>query len=165
PLGVPLAQYVSAFPAGRNATAMWGTALIEVRGMGAEFRVKGVNVALALMSEMAASAAPSFSTIILTSAEGRQAAAGRNWVGIGADPFLSGVATVATIIGIQSNDVITTVKHLYVNVNHPFVPRFDTSVNTKIAMSLTNKNTSAVAPRPRRSTRPISKTRRFINNE
>ncbi|KAJ7820193.1 hypothetical protein B0H13DRAFT_1661044, partial [Mycena leptocephala] len=35
---------------------------------------------------------------------------GRNWEGFGADPFLSGVATAATITGIQSNGVIATVK-------------------------------------------------------
>ncbi|KAJ6559771.1 hypothetical protein B0H19DRAFT_1260467 [Mycena capillaripes] len=59
------------------------------------------------MMNMGVSAAPSFyQTFILTSAEGRQAVAGRNWEGFGADSFPSGVAT-ATINGIQSNGVIT----------------------------------------------------------
>ncbi|KAF7358310.1 Beta-glucosidase [Mycena venus] len=105
PLGVRLAQNVSAFPAGINAAATWDTALIEARGkaMGAEFRGKGVNVALGPMTNM-----------------GRQAAAGRNWEGFGADPFLSGVATAATINGIQSNGVIATVKHFIANEQEHF---------------------------------------------
>ncbi|KAJ7762672.1 glycoside hydrolase superfamily [Mycena metata] len=100
PLGVRLAQFVSAFPAGINAAATWDTGLIEARGkaMGAEFRGKGVNVALGPMTNM-----------------GRQAASGRNWEGFGADPFLSGTATAATINGIQSNGVIATVKHFIGN--------------------------------------------------
>ncbi|KAJ7710040.1 glycoside hydrolase superfamily [Mycena metata] len=94
PLGVRLAQYVSAFPAGINAAATWDTALIEARGkaMGAEFRGKGVNVALGPMTNM-----------------GRQAASGRNWEGFGADPFLSG-----------SNGVIATVKHFIGNEQEHF---------------------------------------------
>ncbi|KAJ6586023.1 glycoside hydrolase superfamily [Mycena capillaripes] len=105
PLGVRLAQYVSAFPAGINAAATWDTALIEARGkaMGAEFHGKGVNVALGPMTNM-----------------GRQAASGRNWEGFGADPFLSGVATAATINGIQSTGVIATVKHFIANEQEHF---------------------------------------------
>ncbi|KAJ7678744.1 glycoside hydrolase superfamily [Mycena olivaceomarginata] len=101
PLGVRLADLVSAFPAGINAAATWDVDLIEARGraMGAEFRGKGVHVALGPMTNMG-------------SPLGRQAAAGRNWEGFGADPFLSGVATVATINGIQKNGVVATVKHL-----------------------------------------------------
>ncbi|KAJ6574218.1 glycoside hydrolase superfamily, partial [Mycena capillaripes] len=81
PLGVRLAPFVSPFPAAINAAATWDTALIEARGkaMGTEFRGKSVNVALGPMTNM-----------------GRQAAAGRNREGFGADPFLSGVATAAT---------------------------------------------------------------------
>jgi hypothetical protein len=65
-----------------------------------------------------------YSTIILTSTEGRQAAAWCNCEGFGADPFLSGVATAATINGIQSNGVIATFKHLCVDFNDSFVARF-----------------------------------------
>lgn len=65
--------------------------------MGAEHRGKGVNVALGPMTNM-----------------GRLAAAGRNWEGFGADPFLSGVATAETINGMQSQGVIACVKHLSV---------------------------------------------------
>ncbi|KAK7036371.1 Fn3-like domain-containing protein [Favolaschia claudopus] len=107
PLGVRLAKAgsVSAFPAAINAAATWDTNLIEARGraMGAEFRGKGVNIALGPMTNM-----------------GRQAAAGRNWEGFGGDPFLSGVATAKTITGIQSNGVIATVKHFIANEQEHF---------------------------------------------
>ncbi|KAJ7727440.1 hypothetical protein DFH07DRAFT_757704 [Mycena maculata] len=42
---------------------------------------------------------------------GRVAAGGRNWEGFGADPFLSGAATAASITGYQASGVIATVKH------------------------------------------------------
>ncbi|KAJ6459974.1 glycoside hydrolase superfamily [Mycena sanguinolenta] len=100
PLGVRLADFVSAFPAGINAAATWDLDLIRARGeaMGKEHRGKGVNVALGPMTNLA-----------------RQPAAGRNWEGFGADPFLSGAATVATIEGYQSVGVIATVKHYIAN--------------------------------------------------
>ncbi|KAJ7138341.1 beta-glucosidase [Mycena epipterygia] len=105
PLGVRLADFVSAFPAGINAAATWDVNLIKARGtaMGQEHRGKGVNVALGPMTNM-----------------GRQAAAGRNWEGFGGDPFLSGVATAATIEGYQSVGVISTVKHYIGNEQEHF---------------------------------------------
>jgi beta-glucosidase len=42
----------------------------------------------------------------------RAPAAGRNWEGFGGDPFLAGEATYETIIGVQSQGVQATVKHL-----------------------------------------------------
>ncbi|KAJ6607197.1 beta-glucosidase [Mycena sp. CBHHK59/15] len=100
PLGVRLADFVSAFPAGINAAATWDRDLINARGkaMGQEHRGKGVNVALGPMTNM-----------------GRQAASGRNWEGFGADPFLSGVCTAETIDGMQSTGVIATIKHYIAN--------------------------------------------------
>ncbi|KAJ6455924.1 beta-glucosidase [Mycena vitilis] len=105
PLGVRLADFVSGGPAGINAAATWDVDLIKARGvmMGQEHRGKGVNVALGPMTNM-----------------GRQAAAGRNWEGFGGDPFLSGVATAATIDGIQSVGVIATVKHYIGNEQEHF---------------------------------------------
>ncbi|KAJ6578318.1 beta-glucosidase, partial [Mycena capillaripes] len=105
PLGVRFADFASAFPAGINAAATWDVGLIEARGkaMGSEHRGKGVNVALGPMTNM-----------------GRQAAAGRNWEGFGADPYLSGVATAATVTGMQSVGVIATVKHLIANEQEHF---------------------------------------------
>ncbi|KAJ7477444.1 glycoside hydrolase superfamily [Mycena latifolia] len=100
PLGVRLAKFASAFPAGINAAATWDLDLIKARGtaMGQEHRGKGVNVALGPMTNL-----------------GRQAAAGRNWEGFGGDPFLAGGATAVTIEGYQSVGVIATVKHYIAN--------------------------------------------------
>lgn len=75
----------------------WDKGLMLARGqaMGAEFRGKGVNVALGPMMNLA-----------------RNAAAGRNWEGAGADPFLSGVHASLNVQGIQSQGVIACAKHL-----------------------------------------------------
>ncbi|KAB5591869.1 hypothetical protein CTheo_4698 [Ceratobasidium theobromae] len=90
PLGVRLADRVSAFPAGMNAAATWDKSLIRARGvaLGQEFKGKGVNVALGPMMNLV-----------------RSAAAGRNWEGFGADPYLSGEAAYETIVGMQSTGV------------------------------------------------------------
>ncbi|KAK7055678.1 Fn3-like domain-containing protein [Favolaschia claudopus] len=100
PLGVRFADFASAFPAPINAAATWDVDLIRARGvaMAEEHRGKGVNVALGPMTNM-----------------GRVAAGGRNWEGFGGDPFLSGVATAATVEGMQSVNVIATVKHFIGN--------------------------------------------------
>ncbi|KAJ7720754.1 beta-glucosidase [Mycena maculata] len=105
PLGVRFADFASAFPAGINAAATWDLSLIQARGaaMGAEHKGKGVNVALGPMTNM-----------------GRVAAGGRNWEGFGADPFLSGAATAASITGYQSSGVIATVKHYIGNEQEHF---------------------------------------------
>ncbi|KAK7055677.1 Fn3-like domain-containing protein [Favolaschia claudopus] len=105
PLGVRFADFVSAGPAGINAATTWDVDLIKARGiaMAQEHRGKGVNVALGPMTNM-----------------GRVAAAGRNWEGFGADPFLSGVATAATIEGMQSVGVMATVKHFIGNEQEHF---------------------------------------------
>jgi hypothetical protein len=72
--------------------------------MGAEFRGKGRE---RCFGQHGCVLCTVHSEVILTCSEGRQAAAGHDW----ADPFLSGVATVATIHGIQSNGIV---KHLCV---------------------------------------------------
>ncbi|KAJ7915107.1 glycosyl hydrolase family 3 N terminal domain-containing protein [Mycena leptocephala] len=89
--------YAGVFHSGINATATWDVGLIEARGkaIGPEFHGKGVNVALGPMMNM-----------------GPQAAAGRNWEGFGADPFLCCVANAATFNGIQSNGVIAPLNTL-----------------------------------------------------
>ncbi|KZS91574.1 hypothetical protein SISNIDRAFT_413800 [Sistotremastrum niveocremeum HHB9708] len=105
PLGVRLTDYNSAFPAGINAAMSWDKDLILQRGqaMGAEHRGKGVNVQLGPMMNL-----------------GRDAAAGRNWEGFGADPFLAGVASALTIQGIQSQGVIACAKHYIGNEQEHF---------------------------------------------
>ncbi|KAK7048699.1 glycoside hydrolase family 3 protein [Favolaschia claudopus] len=99
PLGVRLASNVSAFPPAINAAATFNRTLIRQRGeaMGAEFRGKGVHVALGPMMNLM-----------------RAPAAGRNWEGFGADPYLSGEGAFETIIGMQSQGVQATAKH-YIN--------------------------------------------------
>jgi beta-glucosidase len=85
PLGVRNADYATAFPAGITVGATWNRALMYARGKahGLEARLKGVNVLLG----------PSVGPI------GRMPAAGRNWEGFGADPYLQGVAAAETIRG------------------------------------------------------------------
>lgn len=46
---------------------------------------------------------------------GRSSRAGRNWEGFGPDPFLSGIATNGTVVGVQSVGVQTATKHYIVN--------------------------------------------------
>jgi len=65
--------------------------------MGEEFRGKGVNIVLGLAMNIA-----------------RVPAAGRNWEGFGADPYLAGEAAYQTIQGIQSKGVQANAKH-YIN--------------------------------------------------
>ncbi|KZT61640.1 glycoside hydrolase family 3 protein [Calocera cornea HHB12733] len=100
PLGVRDTDYASAFPAGINVAATWDKQLMYDRGfaMGAEHRGKGVNMIFGPMTNL-----------------GRVAAGGRNWEGFGADPYLAGVATAQTVLGIQDNNVIACVKHFYGN--------------------------------------------------
>ncbi|KDQ12136.1 glycoside hydrolase family 3 protein [Botryobasidium botryosum FD-172 SS1] len=99
PVGVRFADRVSVFPTGINTAATFDRELIRARGeaMGAEFRAKGVNIALGPMMNM-----------------GRVAQGGRNWEGFGADPFLTGEAAYETIVGMQSQGIQACAKH-YIN--------------------------------------------------
>ncbi|KAJ7367385.1 glycoside hydrolase family 3 protein [Mycena albidolilacea] len=105
PLGVRLASNVSAFPAAINAASTFNRTLMRQRGeaMGAEFRGKGVNVALGPMMNLM-----------------RAPAAGRNWEGFGADPYLSGEGAFETITGMQSQGVQATAKHFVNNEQEHF---------------------------------------------
>ncbi|CAK5281386.1 unnamed protein product [Mycena citricolor] len=105
PLGVRFADLVSAFPAGITVASTWDVDLIKARGkaMAQEHKGKGVNVALGPMTNL-----------------GRVAAGGRNWEGFGADPFFSGVASAASIEGIQGVGVMATVKHYIGNEQEHF---------------------------------------------
>ncbi|KAF6766400.1 cellulose-binding beta-glucosidase [Ephemerocybe angulata] len=99
PLGIRYADKITAFPAGINAAATFNRTLIRQRGadMGAEFRGKGVHVALGPAMNVQ-----------------RVPAGGRNWEAFGADPYLNGEASYETIIGIQSQGVQACAKH-YIN--------------------------------------------------
>ncbi|KAJ7741326.1 glycoside hydrolase family 3 protein [Mycena metata] len=105
PLGVRLATNVSAFPPAINVASTFNRTLMRQRGeaMGAEFRGKGVNVALGPMMNLA-----------------RAPAAGRNWEGFGADPFLSGEGAFETVTGLQSQGVQATAKHFVNNEQEHF---------------------------------------------
>ncbi|KEP54601.1 glycoside hydrolase family 3 protein [Rhizoctonia solani 123E] len=99
PLGVRFADKVSVFPAGINVAATFNRNLMRKRGaaLGAEFRGKGVHVALGPAVNMT-----------------RVPAGGRNWEAFGADPYLAGEAAYETVIGIQSQGVQACAKH-YIN--------------------------------------------------
>ncbi|KAJ7104844.1 hypothetical protein C8R44DRAFT_886879 [Mycena epipterygia] len=79
-------DFASAFPAGTNAAATRDLGLVGSHGkaMGSKHKDKGVHIALGPMSNL----------------------------GFGADPFLTGAASVATSNGYQGVGVIATVKHL-----------------------------------------------------
>lgn len=100
PLGIRYADKITAFPAGINAAATFNRTLIRQRGadMGAEFRGKGVHVALGPAMNVQ-----------------RVPAGGRNWEAFGADPYLNGEASYETIIGIQSQGVQACAKHFINN--------------------------------------------------
>ncbi|KAK7058250.1 hypothetical protein VNI00_001881 [Paramarasmius palmivorus] len=101
PLGIRKSDLVSVFPAGINTAATFNRDLIRQRGaaMGAEFKAKGVNVALGPSLDMA-----------------RAPAAGRIWEAFGGDPYLQGEGAFETITGIQSAGVQACAKH-YINNN------------------------------------------------
>ncbi|KAJ6095221.1 hypothetical protein N7486_005967 [Penicillium sp. IBT 16267x] len=95
--GVRGTDMVNGYPSGIHVGAAWNSELSYQRAsyMGAEFKAKGVNVALGPVI------GPS----------GRIARGGRNWEGSSNDPYLSGALAAETIRGLQEN-VIACVKHL-----------------------------------------------------
>ncbi|KAJ3413135.1 hypothetical protein HDV05_008473 [Chytridiales sp. JEL 0842] len=100
PTGIRFGDQTSAFPSSLNAAATWDRDLIRryATAMGEEFRGKGVNVALSPVANML-----------------RAPAGGRNWEGQGADPFLTSVSVAEQVKGLQSTNVIATVKHFILN--------------------------------------------------
>lgn len=97
PVGVRGTDGVSVFPAEVNAASTWDIDLIyrQAQAMGAEFRGKGINVALAPVAG---------------GPLGRSPYDGRTWEGYGSDPYLHGIAAYWAVKGIQSNGVIATPK-------------------------------------------------------
>ncbi|RHZ54835.1 beta-glucosidase [Aspergillus thermomutatus] len=98
--GVRGTDMVNAYASGIHVGAAWNRDLAYERAhyMGAEFKRKGVNVALGPV------AGPL----------GRIARGGRNWEGFANDPYLSGSLTGETIRGLQQS-VIACVKHFIGN--------------------------------------------------
>ncbi|KAJ5560452.1 hypothetical protein N7513_002851 [Penicillium frequentans] len=98
--GVRGTDMVNGYPSGVHVGAAWNRELSYQRAshMGAEFKKKGVNVALGPV------VGPS----------GRIARGGRNWEGFSNDPYLGGALAGETVTGLQEN-VIACVKHFITN--------------------------------------------------
>jgi len=88
---------VTAFPDGENAAATFDPTLIQQEGtaMGAEFAGKGVNVALGPTTNLV-----------------RDPRWGRTYETYGEDPYLAGQITSAEVEGLQSQGVMSMVKHV-----------------------------------------------------
>ena len=106
PLGIRFADNITASPAGITVGATWNKDLMHKRGkmLGLESRLKGINVLLG----------PSVGPL------GRIPAGGRNWEGFGIDPVLQGVAAATTVLGIQEEGVMATIKHFVANEQEHF---------------------------------------------
>nr|POE51658.1 putative beta-glucosidase m [Quercus suber] len=94
--GVSDTDGVNAYAAALSIGASWNATLAYERGqfMGAEFRKKGVNVALG----------PVVGPV------GRMATNGRNWEGFASDPYLDGIMGAQSVVGLQVS-VIACAKH------------------------------------------------------
>lgn len=94
--GVRDTDGVNGYASGLHIGASWNVSLAYQRAqfMGAEFKRKGVNVALG----------PVVGPI------GRIAEGGRNWEAFAADPYLDGMLGAESVRGLQEN-VIASVKH------------------------------------------------------
>lgn len=94
--GLRSTDYVTSWAAGWSAGASWNRELTHQRamGIGQEYRKKGSNVILG----------PVVGPV------GRIAADGRTWEGFATDPYLSGQLAYETVVGVQSQGIITSVK-------------------------------------------------------
>ncbi|MFO1400774.1 MAG: glycoside hydrolase family 3 C-terminal domain-containing protein [Steroidobacteraceae bacterium] len=90
----------TAFPSGMAMAATWDPALLQAGGavIGAEARAKGFNVMLAGGVNLM-----------------REPRNGRTFEYLGEDPLLAGTLDGAAVVGIQSQHVISTVKHYALN--------------------------------------------------
>lgn len=98
--GVRATDMVNGYASALHVGASWNRELTYARGlhMGAEFKAKGVSVALGPV------AGPL----------GKIPRGGRNWEGFSNDPYLSGVLNYETIVSMQKN-VMACIKHLLGN--------------------------------------------------
>lgn len=90
----------TALPSGLAQAATWNPALIEAGGamIGSEARAKGFNVMLAGGANLV-----------------RDPRGGRSFEYLSEDPWLTGTLVGAAITGIQSNHLISTIKHFALN--------------------------------------------------
>ncbi|KAF2456505.1 putative glycosyl hydrolase [Lineolata rhizophorae] len=97
PLGVRYATGITAFPAGVQAASTWDKKLIYDRGhaIGEEAKALGIHVMLGPVA----------------GGIGKFAAGGRNWEGFSPDPYLTGIAMIESIAGMQDAGVQATGKH------------------------------------------------------
>ena len=98
--GAPTKRERTALPSGMGTAATWGPALAERAGrmIGAEARASGFNVMLAGGVNLV-----------------REPRNGRNFEYGGEDPLLAGVIVAAQIRGIESNHIVSTIKHYALN--------------------------------------------------
>jgi beta-glucosidase-like glycosyl hydrolase len=96
PAGVRGQEFVSSFPSGIHLGATFDRDLMLKYGqaLGKEYRGKGIHVALG----------PFIGPI------GRVVRGGRNWEGLGADPYLAGAGGALITRGTQEQGVIATPK-------------------------------------------------------
>ncbi|KAF3910965.1 Beta-glucosidase [Arthrobotrys entomopaga] len=101
PVGVRYASGVTAWPAGIHLGSTWDRDLMSQQGaaIGAEFKAKGVNIALAPVGGPL----------------GKVPFGGRNWEGFSNDPYLSGQGMTQVITGMQSSGVQACAKHFIGN--------------------------------------------------
>ncbi|KIH93804.1 beta-glucosidase [Sporothrix brasiliensis 5110] len=106
PLGIRMADNITALPAGITVGATWNRALMYAHGKAhaEEARAKGVHALLG----------PCVGPL------GRMPAGGRNWEGFGSDPYLQGIAAAETIRGIQDQGIMATIKHFVGNEQEHF---------------------------------------------
>ena len=90
----------TALPSGFALASTWNPGLIREGGrmIGSEARAKGFNVMLAGGVNLV-----------------RDPRAGRNFEYLGEDPLLAGTLAAAQIAGVQSNNIIATIKHFALN--------------------------------------------------
>jgi beta-glucosidase len=108
PLGLRPGDHATALPSGQALAATWNPALARAAGaaIGQEAHAKGFNVLLAGGANLA-----------------RDPRGGRNFEYLSEDPWLTGVMAGASIAGIQSEHIVSTVKHFAMN-------DYETSRNT-----------------------------------
>lgn len=96
----PEREHVTAFPASIALACGWDPDLAEEVGkaVGAEARARGINIMLAGGVNLA-----------------RDPRCGRNFEYVGEDPLLAGHIAGRAIKGIQSQDVVSTIKHFALN--------------------------------------------------
>jgi beta-glucosidase-like glycosyl hydrolase len=101
PLGIRFGTGATAFTPGIQAAATWDVDLIRQRAafMGAEAKAAGIHVLLGPVA----------------GALGKHPQGGRNWEGFGPDPYLTGIAMIESVEGIQSAGVQACAKHYIVN--------------------------------------------------